>query len=73
MVIMVESPFDIGDIVCHILDETQEHKMIISGIYVIQTDKTGVASYYTYDCADVNGTLQGYKPQEIKLIEKVES
>lgn len=70
--ILVESDFSIGDTVCHILDDAMERKMLVNAIYVIQVDKTGTASYFTYDCSDVNGNLQGYKPNELKLIEKVE-
>lgn len=70
--ILIESDFSIGDTVCHVFDEEKERKMLVNGIYIIQVDKTGTVSYFTYDCSDVNGNLQGYKANELTLIEKVE-
>lgn len=71
--ILIESPYSIGDIVCHKLDDNKENKMIVTGIYVIQTNEEGIATYFTYDCCDANGKMQGYKINELQLIEKVEN
>jgi len=66
MTILLESEFNIGDKVCSVLDEDNERPSLITGIGISKIDNNGVVIYYYYDCIDINGTIQGYKPEELK-------
>jgi len=69
MTILLETDFEIGDMVCHKTD--REEKFIVLSYYIMGLDKSGVVSVYNVDCGCGTGEVRSFKPFELEIVEKV--
>lgn len=67
MTILLDTPFNIGDVVCSKLDN--EYTYIVNSFNIHCIDQNGVCLSYTVDCGDPTGVMRMFKPYEIDLVE----
>ena len=71
MTILLETDFNVGDVVCHKTDTNHEEKFIVLAFYVMALNDSGEVTMYNVDCSNGDGTMKSFRPYEIELIERV--
>lgn len=71
MTILLETTFNIGDIVCHKTDKDKEDRYMVLAYYIMGIDGSGTAIMYTVDCSNGDGQMKSFRPYELELIEGV--
>jgi len=69
MTILLETEFQIGDIVKSRLDA--EFTYIVNNFTITAIDESGTALCYLIDCADPEGVIRVFKPYEVEIVEKI--
>ncbi len=69
MTILLETPFEIGDMVKSKLDS--EFKYIILNYTITAVDGSGTVLTYLYDCSDAQGVIRCFRPYELDLVERL--
>ena len=71
MTILLETEYNIGDVVCHKTDTEKENKLIVLAYYIMATNDSGEATMYNVDCSNGDGIMKSFRPYELDLVEKV--
>jgi hypothetical protein len=69
MIICLDTPFNIGDIVCSKLNK--EYTYIINNFNILQVDDSGTCNMYSIDCGLPNGDMTSFRPYEIDIVLKI--
>lgn len=69
MTILLETPFNLGDVVCSRLDK--EVTYIVNNYLITSVDSSGTCQTYLLDCADSGGVTKVFRPYEIEIVESV--
>lgn len=71
MTILLETEFNIGDIVCHKTDTEQEEKFMVLAYYMMAVSENGEVIMYNVDCSNGNGQMRSFRSYEIERVEPV--
>jgi len=69
MTILLETEFQIGDIVKSRLDA--EFTYIVNNFTIMAIDENGTTLCYLIDCADPEGAIRVFRPYEVEIVEKI--
>lgn len=69
MTIIFEPKYKIGDIVS--VRTNPEVKLIVVSYWIGSISEDGEVLYYTVECTNSEGNVQGFRPVEIELVEAI--
>ncbi len=69
MTILLDTPFNIGDMVKSRLDG--EYTYIVNNINITAIDSNGTVLTYVLDCGDPEGVIRVFRPYEVEIVESV--
>jgi len=72
MTILLDTPFQLGDIIKHITDTESEVLYVVIGYCIHLYDSTGVVLSYTVAGSTMDSVVNYFKPYEIEITKKVE-
>ena len=71
MTILFETPFEMGDIICHKTDLNREERFIVLAYYILALNTNGETVMYNVDASNGDGLMKSFRPYEIDLVERL--
>ena len=65
MIILLESDFNLGDIVSKSVD-SENRALMVTGFVIHSLDSSGQVNHYSILCSDGDGNIVDYKAYELK-------